>query len=360
MASKFRSGYDVADNKFKDQQSNSRRAFVPRFFLKKGTTGELIFLDDKPVTIEEHVIVSNRNGKPQYTNVTSPSTVGEPDPLKDAGSRTSMVVYYSVVDTKEVYTDKNGKEHKFQKKLLGLKKQAYDALKRRRATLVAKAKKANDEKRMKYPLRYARFAITRGTGQMEPNTGTDWEFVDYVPTKQLLKLIAKGTKEGEEPSLAALNYDELLAPPSEDELEQMARRFERQQASASGGGDDADFNFGANKAKSKSKKAKPADDDDEDDAEEDADEDEDDLDELEAGADDDADDEDDETDDAEEDADEEEDEPAPVKKKSKAKTKAAKPAKAVKAKKSKKVVDDEDELFDEDDDVDEDEEDDAE
>lgn len=213
-------GYRHAEEKFEEAEAR-RGSFALRFFLKNKEKARVIFLDSEPCTVMEHVIREGKNprtGKPKYNNYTSPRTWGddESDPLIDAGNRPATVFYYTVLDGRERKTQ-DGKKVRWEKKMLGLKAQAYDVVRRRAATIKKRSKGGKS-------LLYAVFTVTRGSSSREPSTGIDWEYIGHYSRKKILQMVRKydadATTEG-------IDFDEVLAVLPEKELKSVAKRFER-------------------------------------------------------------------------------------------------------------------------------------
>lgn len=212
------SGYKVASDRF-DEQKSHRRDFVPRFYLPNDKTAKVVFLDDKPVVVEEHSVRrTSSKGNKYWDRAVSPATYGDPDPLKDAGGRTSTVAYYTIVSLTK-YRDSKGNIHVNEKMLLGLKQQAFDVVKRKRARILERSNREQN-------LVGAVFEVTRGSDKKEPSTGIDWSYVEHMPRKEILALLRKGAKQGEEVSLDPFDYPTVLAPADLALLKREARRLE--------------------------------------------------------------------------------------------------------------------------------------
>ena len=248
------------------EEDNKNREYVRRFRLPPGTERRICFISDAPqrmsdnsIKVYEHnVQMPGAKGKaPWWRQFTSPTTfdVDAVDPLQDAGSNPQLVVFYTIVDM-SAWKDRNGKTHKYQKQLLGAKKEAFGVI---QAAIKPPVKKGRS-------LHGAVFTVTRGSEKTSSATGTSYVFEKYLSDENLLALMQKYDPKAD---LAEFDISEILKPLSERELKVIARR-------AFGAGavdvpDDDEDDDENEKPVKKSRKIAPEEDD--DDVDEDADDD---------------------------------------------------------------------------------------
>lgn len=111
--------------------------------------------------------------------------------LANAGHAKSArykAVYCTVIDLSE-YTDKGGKVHKNERKLLMAKQESAELL----------ARKWLNRKEAKQNLRGAKFKVFRSTKEKSASIGTDFEFIEMVDLAAL-------------PDSNELDYKELIGP----------------------------------------------------------------------------------------------------------------------------------------------------
>jgi hypothetical protein len=148
------------------------------FWMKKGETKELIFMDDPRFGIYEHKISTNGKWKPFTCSTPKCSFCGVE---KDR----SYTEYSSILDLTP-YKAKDGKEVKYSRKLLAAGRDVAAILADRRndcgGTLVG-----------------ARFKVSR-TGEKSYACGNDWKFVGKVDLSKL------------PPDVKAYDYRDVLKP----------------------------------------------------------------------------------------------------------------------------------------------------
>jgi len=191
-------GYDVAE-KIEKQKEEQKASYVPRFWLKEGTTTQVIFLDDNPPVFPEHQLKINGDWKNWFTCST---VIGENCSHCQADDKPAVTGFYTIVDCTR-WEDKKKNVHVNEKKILAAKMTTLKKLKR--ASQKAKARGLANG------LVGCKFEVCR-TSQEAPNTGDDWEFIEQVPEEVLRSIVAKGDIE-------PYDYDKLLKPKS---LETMA------------------------------------------------------------------------------------------------------------------------------------------
>lgn len=280
-------GFKHAKRKF-DEAEAAQRTFVPRFFMGTKEKTRVIFLDNEPHTILEHVIPdgkSQRTGKRKFRNITSPKTWDNEadDPLVDAGNKPATVWYFTILDGRK-RENRDGKQVRWEKKIIGFKMQAYDILRRR----LSRIKKRS---RGKKGLRFAVFECRRGSSSREPSTGIDWEYIGHYDRAKIAKLAKMADREA---TIESIDFDDVLGLLPAKELRAIAKRFEAKMDT----GDDDDDDYEDDDDDDDEPSDEIFDDDDENGDDENGDDDDDDDDDL------DDDDDDDDDEDLEDDEDE--------------------------------------------------------
>lgn len=194
MSKLFSRGYAEAEKKAKEideRKSNS----IYRFWMPKGTTTRIVFLDDNPPVYDEHNLQINGSWKNWFT---CKKQFGEECSICEGGTYAYTAGAYTILDGSE-WTDKKGAVHKDEKKLYIAKMDTLKKLKQ------ISAKRGG--------LRGCVFEVTRTDGDKSPGTGDMFDF-EYKMTEE--ELVAKyGQKD---PKLVkAYDYDVVLAP--KDDLE---------------------------------------------------------------------------------------------------------------------------------------------
>lgn len=166
---------------------------VNRFWMPQDTEGQITFLDGD--VDAEGVLNANSYWEHQlklnghFRNWFPCTQLEEVCPICEGGEQAALVTVFTVIDHKP-YTDKNGKEHKNQKRLFACKREVY----RRLQKLAAKHK----------GLKGITFDVSRG-GDKSPNCGDTFDFAEKRSVVDLAK--ALGMKSAD---LAPLDYDELI------------------------------------------------------------------------------------------------------------------------------------------------------
>jgi len=164
---------------------NEKTAY--RFFLKKGETREVLFLDDPAFLYNEY---SFKVGD-DYKNYTS---LGDACPARLAGHRPYPAEAYTVLDLTP-WKDKEGKEHKFSKRLLVVKgKKMIEALAVHRQAVGGS-------------LAGMKFKFVRTNADKSSAIGDTFIFVGKVKLDSL-------SEKDREP----INYEEILMPPSLEKM----------------------------------------------------------------------------------------------------------------------------------------------
>ncbi len=172
-------------DKIKQQQIGGIR----RFYLKRGESADVIFLDDEAFIIREHCIwVEDDFGNHRAVYFTCCRDVEDKCPLCEAGNKPYNIGYFTVIDER-TYNDKNGNAIKRGKVLYGGK-----------VTILEKLK---NKKKIRGSFVNRRAVIFRSDSPNSPTSGDDIEFMEQVETKEVPFDYVK--------ELEPLSYDKLLA-----------------------------------------------------------------------------------------------------------------------------------------------------
>lgn len=198
-----RRGYEEVAKKEVEHEERQKN-YVNRFWLPPETSAKIIFLDDNPPIIEEHQLKLNGDWKNWFTCL---RMLGEPCPLCDTLQDNPYTVgFYTIIDTTS-WTDKNGKEHKNERKLFAAKFKTLQQLKR------LSAKRGN--------LAGCVFDVYRGTKD-DPNTGNQFDFEGRLEKEQV-----KALNE----DITPFDYATLIAPKSMAELRALLNKNSESTAS---------------------------------------------------------------------------------------------------------------------------------
>jgi hypothetical protein len=209
MSDWFQTGKEAVD------QANKKIDFTPqtrRFYMKPGADATIIFLDgdnseDEPIgNYKEHQFESTSGRWPNFQSCTG--AAGGCVFCK-AGVRAYDAWPFSIIQIKPTWTDRDGNEHKNQRKLLIAKKESMQRLLRQ------------IEKRE--GLAGSVWNIYR-SNQRAYTIGDDWEFVekigdDDMTPKERRRAIAKKFELDVE-QCDKIDYRKELKPKSESELEE--------------------------------------------------------------------------------------------------------------------------------------------
>lgn len=155
-------GFDDWENIKKQMSSSDLR----RFYLKRGETANVIFLDDLPSFIREHKIwVEDDFGNARVKYFTCCRDIEGRCPICEAGNRAYIIGYLTIIDERTI-KDRNGNEIKMGKKLFGAKQGVVDILKNKRLLYGGFAKR--------------RAVIFRSDSQNSPTSGDDINILDSV------------------------------------------------------------------------------------------------------------------------------------------------------------------------------------
>jgi hypothetical protein len=199
----FRKGSDalkyVAEDN-KRQEQRRKTSGLQRWWIERGTTEKLTFLDNPEMVILEHGIRGDDNRFDFLTCIKE----FDDCPACQVDPRPSLVLMATVISHKS-YTNSAGKTITNQKMLLALKSKARDKVLRQM------------EKRGG-SLRFCCFEVTRGTGTNDPATGDDFEFIKKLKPSELAGLKPKDYKGTAEEYLTPLDYEKILAPMKPKEM----------------------------------------------------------------------------------------------------------------------------------------------
>lgn len=156
----FEKGFGAVDHELKQMKANeeNRKNEANKFWLKYGESRNVIFLEDEPVIFYEHRFIYNDDWRNAVTKVCL-RKLGK-CPGCESGNKAQIRAAFSVSDLTS-WTDKEGKTHKSQKRLLILG-----------ATQAEKLNQLYEGNGHK--LRGFQVKIGRGTDKKENKTGTSF------------------------------------------------------------------------------------------------------------------------------------------------------------------------------------------
>ena len=184
----FDKGNEAMEKERKAKESRSKgNAAGNRFWMPADSEKSVVFLTEDPFIYLEH----NWKEGSSYRNwATCLDPLGEPCAHCDRGDNKYQAAAFTVVDCSP-WTDKEGKEHRFTKRLLIAKSGVWEKIERKRRSL----------KEDGHTLRGAAFKIYRGKDSKSPSVGEDFEF------RKMIDLDNWEFKETDE-----YDYAEILAP----------------------------------------------------------------------------------------------------------------------------------------------------
>jgi len=172
-----------------------------RFWLKEGNEALVTFLDNTPFFIHEHNL--RIGGK--WGNYFTCLQEFDNCPICEAGHRPYFACIYTIIDH-STYKTKAGKEVKNQKKLLVLKRTAYEIIMDR---------KKND---LDNDLTYVVFRTKRHKAD-DPNTGGDWVVKKRLDLATVKRFIPSDIDVNERDDyLKPFNYIDIFQPKEADAL----------------------------------------------------------------------------------------------------------------------------------------------
>lgn len=201
MAEWAKEGFDPLDDELKRREfsNEERKGQLYRFWLNKGDQGNLLMLEDKPLTTWEHNI--KIDGKYGHFFTCLSKTMGKTCPLCDRGDKPYFAGMFIVVD-RRAFKDKEGKERKDTLKLLCAKTDLLEKLSR-------KSKKLGG-------LRGKEFTFFRSVNDKSPSTGDDIEHAADVSEEEMLKFSTETLKTTPD-ALKAKKLD-ILEPKTEEQI----------------------------------------------------------------------------------------------------------------------------------------------
>lgn len=173
-----------------------------RFWLEADSSGKITFLDTPEFFLWEH----NLKMAGKYGNFFTCLKEFDVCPIcEDLGEQSGFIVVATIIDHRK-WTDKDGNEHKNQKKL-------YVARGRARQRIIKQIE------RRKGSLQYCAYDVARGTSQTESNVGEDIEFLKKLTKAQLSKLAPKG-KDAPTPDewMKPFDYEKMFEPKTPEWL----------------------------------------------------------------------------------------------------------------------------------------------
>jgi hypothetical protein len=186
-------GYDAAEQEL-ERRELLRKNSVYRFWLKEHESKKVVFLDDVPATFYEHNLFINGRWGNYFTCIGKANGC----PLCMSGHKPSFVGVFTIIDRSE-YKDKKGVMHTDTKRLYAVRAETLKMLK---------------EKKDRWGSLTGFEIIISRKGSKDANCGSDFERVIEGDT-------VKKPNLGHIQDLSPINYAEVLAPMSKEELKQM-------------------------------------------------------------------------------------------------------------------------------------------
>lgn len=185
----YKKGKDGLDD---DIENSQKRDFgIKRFWVPKGASKTIVFLDDEAFRFWEHNI--SIDGSWRNFFVCLKKNMQEDCPLCNTDNNPYFVGFYTVID-KTGYRDKSGKEHKNEKVLFPAKPQ-----------ILEKLKKKSDQKK---GLVGCVFEVTRGSGPKSSNVGDDFDFVEK----------SELSTDFPDMDITPYKYEEIFKPMTSEQL----------------------------------------------------------------------------------------------------------------------------------------------
>ena len=195
-------GYDAADAAYQRQENNRRRSPLPwRFFLKNGETAKIVFLDDACIGCNEHVVRNAPGSPPDFFTCIGGLEKDDPTCPLCMASAPYFIGSWTIMDNRS-WTDKEGKIHKFQKRVLCAKTQA--------------AQKYKEFSLKHGGLRGCLFEVARGVSQQAWTVGDVIQFKRKLSEAELKKLFGSDTKP--------VDYGAFFEVRSREEMERALAR----------------------------------------------------------------------------------------------------------------------------------------
>lgn len=179
------------------QARREQRGGPRRFWLKNDTSAKVTYLDTPDVFLHEHNLKLAGKFYNYFTCLKDIDTC----PICEDGDQPSYIVAATIIDHRK-YTDKDGKEHVNQKKLIVFKGRA-------RQRIMKKIERRDGD------IKYCAYEMSRGSSGTECSTGEDFEFIKQLTKAQLMQLAPKGETED---WLKPLDYEEIFKPKTAEDL----------------------------------------------------------------------------------------------------------------------------------------------
>ena len=197
-------GWDKAkkeDAAAKRRREESRDPRKNRFWLENDSAAKITWLDTPQFFLHEH----NLKIDGHWGNFETCLKDFDTCPLCESGLNSSYIVAGTIISHK-VWVDKAGNRHANEKQLFVAKGRARQRLLRQIGL------RDGD-------LTGCVFEMARGSGATECASGEDFEYIGRITKAKLKKLVPKGATGKE--FLAPLNYEEIFAPKTAEELRQI-------------------------------------------------------------------------------------------------------------------------------------------
>ena len=189
MAEEKSSWYEIGFGGLPKAEAEATKRGIWSFFVPRGESKEVIFLDKDPFCFYEHSI---KIGESYGNNFVCLQGISPRCPFceKDPRSR-HYVGYWTVLDLTG-FTGKDGKKYRNMRLLFQAKPQ------------VLKKLKLKIENRLGGDISRAKFLISRSDDPKAPRVGDDFEFIEKVPEEKLVD------KDGK--PLKAFDYKTIFVP----------------------------------------------------------------------------------------------------------------------------------------------------
>lgn len=187
----YSTGYDGID---KEKERIARAGGPSRFWMKEGTSREIVLIDDEPLCIYEHNWRANGHWRNWLTCLKDSNDI-TPCCEKLGDKSRSYVGVYTVVDCTE-HKDAKGNSYQYEVKLFPAKLKTLGVLRRKkgdRGSLIG-----------------AMFKVTRDTAD-DPNCGNDFEFLREADLEKLYKVANYRGKKLPELYKEAMEKPEVMA-----------------------------------------------------------------------------------------------------------------------------------------------------
>jgi hypothetical protein len=211
--------------KARKEAASSRK--TKRFWLQKDSEATIVFLDEEPVCLWEHILSHQQvvNGKSRWFTNEVVCRKGYPNdpvcPMCMSDVRRVYKGFLTVLDV-DGWTDDNGVEHKNIRRLFPMNQDQMDMFreyKKRRDGLIG-----------------WKVAVFRSKGDKTPVIGTGFDFIERVdPFLEENYFYRSKLKDGLHPP-EIYDYESIFTPPSGDEMVAIMQMHEAKKSGHSGGG----------------------------------------------------------------------------------------------------------------------------